>query len=75
MSMLCSARAAQNFQSVSACPRDAVNWKAESDKKNCQGDTPDYLCAAIENQPNKYGQICTKYGLTPASKYVKTRDV
>lgn len=69
MSMLCTAWAAQNFQSVSVCPRDDVNWQAESLKKNCQGDTPDYLCAAIENQPNKYGQICTKYGLTPASKY------
>ncbi|XP_062594142.1 uncharacterized protein LOC134255637 isoform X2 [Saccostrea cucullata] len=62
------ADAAQNFQEVSVCPRNADTWKIESDKKNCQGDTPDYLCAAIENNVGKFGEICTKYGLSPEKK-------
>ncbi|XP_061196635.1 uncharacterized protein LOC133204910 [Saccostrea echinata] len=66
--VLCFADAAQNFQEVSVCPRNADTWKIESDKKNCKGDTPDYLCAAIENNVNRYGEICTKYGLSPANK-------
>ncbi|XP_061190186.1 uncharacterized protein LOC133198048 [Saccostrea echinata] len=66
--LLCFSHAAQNFQEVSVCPRNADTWKLESDKKNCKGDTPDYLCAAIENNVGKYGEICTKYGLSPAGK-------
>uniref|UniRef100_K1QW55 Uncharacterized protein n=1 Tax=Magallana gigas TaxID=29159 RepID=K1QW55_MAGGI len=27
--------------------------------KNCYGDTPDYLCAPIENMLGRYGEICT----------------
>nr|XP_022312288.1 uncharacterized protein LOC111117454 isoform X2 [Crassostrea virginica] len=60
--------AAQDFTPVSACPPDADSWKSEASKKNCRGDTPDYLCAAIENEPGNLGEICTKYGLTPAKK-------
>ncbi|XP_062581664.1 uncharacterized protein LOC134243425 isoform X2 [Saccostrea cucullata] len=60
--------AAQNFQEVSDCPRNADTWKIESDKKNCQEYTPDYLCAAIENNVGKFGEICTKYGLSPGRK-------
>ena len=60
--------AAQDFQKVSACPRDAVSWTLAANAKNCEGDTPDYLCAAVENEPGTLGEICTKYGLTPASK-------
>ncbi|XP_078338953.1 uncharacterized protein LOC111117454 isoform X3 [Crassostrea virginica] len=60
--------AAQDFTPVSACPPDADSWKSEASKKNCRGDTPDYLCAAIENEPGNLGEICTKYGLTPAMK-------
>lgn len=67
--MLSYALAAQNFVPVSVCPRDKYTWDLESVKKKCQGDTPNYLCAAIENQVGKYGEICTKFGLSPASKY------
>lgn len=66
--MLSSGWAAQNFLTVSVCPRDQDTWKLESGRKKCQGDTPDYLCAAIENQVGNFGEICTKFGLTPASK-------
>lgn len=66
--MLSTGWAAQNFLPVSVCPRDKNTWKFESDRKNCQGDTPDYLCAAIENQVGNFGEICTKFGLTPDCK-------
>ncbi|XP_065934555.1 uncharacterized protein [Magallana gigas] len=66
--MLSSGWAAQNFLTVSVCPRDQNSWTLESDRKKCQGDTPDYLCAAIENQVGNFGEICTKFGLTPANK-------
>lgn len=61
--------AGQNFVSVTDCPQDANGWELRSKKKNCYGDTPDYLCAAIENKEGEFGEICTKYGLTPSSKY------
>lgn len=63
-------KALQNFEAVSECPSNANNWKIKSDKKDCKGSTPDYLCAAIENHVGKYGEICTKYGLTPVCKYI-----
>lgn len=61
--------AGQNFVSVTNCPKDANAWELRSNLKNCYGDTPDYLCAAIENKAGEFGEICTKYGLTPSSKY------
>lgn len=61
--------AAQNFVSVMGCPKDANEWDMRSRRKNCYGDTPDYLCAAIEKKVDEFGEICTKYGLTPKSKY------
>nr|XP_034339427.1 uncharacterized protein LOC105327203 isoform X2 [Crassostrea gigas] len=66
--MLSTGWAAQNFLRVSVCPRDQGSWKLESDRKNCRDDTPDYLCAAIENQVGNFGEICTKFGLTPSNK-------
>nr|XP_034339424.1 uncharacterized protein LOC105339430 isoform X4 [Crassostrea gigas] len=60
--------AGQNFVSVTNCPKDANGWELSSKKKNCYGDTPDYLCAAIENKAGEFGEICTKYGLTPSNK-------
>uniref|UniRef100_A0A8W8JTI8 Uncharacterized protein n=1 Tax=Magallana gigas TaxID=29159 RepID=A0A8W8JTI8_MAGGI len=36
--------------------------------KNCYGDTPDYLCAAIENMLGQYGEICTKKRWIPENK-------
>lgn len=61
--------AGQNFVSVADCPKDANGWELRSKEKSCYGDTPDYLCAAIENKEGEFGEICTKYGLTPSSKY------
>lgn len=66
-----STKAPQNFETVSDCPRNASSWKIKSDKKDCKADTPNYLCAAIENQVGKYGEICTQYGLTPVSKFIQ----
>ncbi|XP_056015987.1 uncharacterized protein LOC125682148 isoform X2 [Ostrea edulis] len=66
--LLCSAEAAQQYQVVSACPRDENSWKIESNRKNCQDPTPDYVCAAMENWVGHFGEICTKYGLSPANK-------
>ncbi|XP_065934540.1 uncharacterized protein [Magallana gigas] len=60
--------AGQNFVSVADCPKDANGWELRSKEKSCYGDTPDYLCAAIENKEGEFGEICTKYGLTPSNK-------
>ncbi|XP_061197593.1 uncharacterized protein LOC133205741 [Saccostrea echinata] len=59
-------QAAQDYVYVSACPRGSSEWQAEATRKKCQEPTPDYLCAAIENSPGQYGEICTKYGLSPS---------
>lgn len=69
--LLNSTKAPQNFETVSDCPRNASSWKIKSDKKDCKGDTPNYLCAAIENHVGKYGEICTQYRLTPVSKFIQ----
>ncbi|XP_056016036.1 uncharacterized protein LOC125682182 isoform X3 [Ostrea edulis] len=66
--LFCSADAAQQYQVVSACPWNENSWKMESNRKNCQEPTPDYLCAAMENWIGHFGEICTKYGLSPAKK-------
>lgn len=68
--MLSSFSAAQNCVQVSECPKDGFAWKIESDKKNCQGYKSDYLCAAIENKVGTFGEICTKFLINPASKYL-----
>ncbi|XP_062607541.1 uncharacterized protein LOC134269361 [Saccostrea cucullata] len=73
--LLCFSDAAQTFQEVSVCPRNAETWKSSSDKKNCQGYTPDYLCAAIENNVGKFGEICTKFGLSPERKCAVLNDL
>ncbi|XP_062594145.1 uncharacterized protein LOC134255638 [Saccostrea cucullata] len=65
--LLCFLEAAQDFQEVSDCPKNADAWRIASDKKNCQGDTTDYLCAAIENSVGRFGEICTRYGLQSAN--------
>lgn len=62
--------AAQNFVSVTDCPKDANEWNRRSNKKNCQGDTSEYLCAAIENKLGQYGEICTIQRWIPESKYI-----
>nr|XP_034339452.1 uncharacterized protein LOC105341280 isoform X9 [Crassostrea gigas] len=51
--------AAQNFVNVTDCPKDTNEWEIRSKMKNCYGDTPDYLCAPIENMLGQYGEICT----------------
>lgn len=61
--------AAQNFVNVTDCPKDANRWGLRSKMKNCYGDTPDYLCAAIENMLGQYGEICTIGRWIPESKY------
>lgn len=61
---------AQNFVSVTNCPKDSNEWESRSNMKNCDGDTPNYLCAAIENKLGRYGEICTAGGWIPVSKYI-----
>lgn len=62
--------AAQIFVNVTNCPKDANEWELRSKMKNCYGDTPDYLCAAIENKLGRYGEICTIQRWIPESKYI-----
>lgn len=62
--------AGQNFVSVTNCPKDANGWELRSNLKKCYGDTPNYLCAAIENMLGQYGEICTKKMWIPESKYI-----
>ncbi|XP_052714945.1 uncharacterized protein LOC128188130 [Crassostrea angulata] len=52
------------FEEVSSCPSNEEEWMDRAQKKRCQEPIPDYMCAAIENQPGRLGEICTVVGLT-----------
>lgn len=52
------------FEEVSSCPSNKEEWMDRAQKKGCQEPIPDYMCAATENQPGRFGEICTVVGLT-----------
>nr|XP_022342853.1 uncharacterized protein LOC111136344 isoform X2 [Crassostrea virginica] len=52
------------FKSVKFCPANAQEWENRAKNKSCQEPTPDYMCAAIENHPEMFGEICTIVGLS-----------
>lgn len=56
------------FEEVSSCPSDEVKWRERAQKKECKEPIPDFMCAAIENQPGRFGEICTVVGLTGKGK-------
>lgn len=62
-------RAAQEYIPVSVCPSKAREWKDEATRKNCPKPTPDYLCAAIENWPGHFGEICTQLAMSHQGIY------
>lgn len=61
--------AAQNFVNVNDCPKDANGWELRSNLKKSYDDTPNYLCAAIENILGRYGEIWTIGRWIQESKY------
>lgn len=74
--ILCQlSRAAQDYLPMSVCPPGAREWQIEADRKKCQQPTPDYLCAAIENWPGHFGEICTKFGLSPSGIYINNQNI
>nr|XP_034299294.1 uncharacterized protein LOC105329942 isoform X2 [Crassostrea gigas] len=52
------------FKEVSSCPSSKEEWRHRSEKKQCKEPIPDFMCAAIENQQRRFGEICTVVGLT-----------
>lgn len=52
------------FKEVSSCPSNEEEWRDRAQKKECKEPIPDFMCAAIENQPGRFGEICTVVGLT-----------
>lgn len=52
------------FEEVSSCPSNEEEWIDRAKKKGCQELIPDYMCASIENEPGRFGEICTVVGLT-----------
>lgn len=52
------------FEEVQSCPVNAEEWENRGQKKNCQEPIPYYICAAIENRPGRFGEICTQAGLS-----------
>nr|XP_022344779.1 uncharacterized protein LOC111137568 isoform X4 [Crassostrea virginica] len=52
------------FKNVKFCPANAQEWENRAKNKSCQEPTPDFMCAAIENHPGKFGEICTIVGLS-----------
>ncbi|XP_062595995.1 uncharacterized protein LOC134257386 [Saccostrea cucullata] len=54
---------AQRFVSVNFCPQNQTEWTRRARAKNCQNPIPDYLCATVQDNPGKYGEICTVVGL------------
>lgn len=76
LSILCPLTgAAQDYIPVSVCPSGAREWQIKADRKKCQQPTPDYLCAAIENWPGHFGEICTKFGLSPSGIYINNQNI
>lgn len=59
------------FKEVSICPSSEEEWRHRSEKKQCKEPIPDFMCAAIENEPGRFGEICTVVGLTSkGNKYI-----
>ncbi|XP_052713799.1 uncharacterized protein LOC128187391 [Crassostrea angulata] len=58
------------FKEVSSCPSSEEEWRHRSEKKQCKEPIPDFMCAAVENQPGRFGEICTVVGLTGKGKCV-----
>ena len=58
------------FENVTFCPKNEKEWKNRAQMKSCKGLTPDFMCAAIENRPGRYGEICTTNALTSTGKFV-----
>ena len=56
------------FKNVKFCPANAQEWGNRAQNKSCREPTPDYMCAAIENHPGKFGEICTIVGLSSTGK-------
>ena len=54
------------FKNVKFCPANAKEWENRAHNNSCQDPNPDYMCAAIENHPGMFGEICTNDGLSPA---------
>lgn len=54
------------FKEVSSCPSDGVEWGERAQRKQCKEPIPDFMCAAIENQPGRFGEICTIVSLSMA---------
>lgn len=52
------------FKEVSSCPSSEEEWRHRSEKKQCKEPIPDFMCAAVENQQGRFGEICTVAGLT-----------
>ena len=58
------------FKNVKFCPANAQEWENRAKNKSCQEPTPDYMCAAIENHPEMFGEICTIVGLSSTGKAI-----
>ncbi|XP_048768414.2 uncharacterized protein LOC125674988 isoform X3 [Ostrea edulis] len=57
-----------HFERVMLCPKSGEEWQNRAQEKKCQNQTPDFMCAAIEDQPGKFGEICTIVGMSNAGK-------
>lgn len=58
------------FKEVSSCPSNDEEWRDRGQRKECKEPIPDFMCAAIENQPGRFGEICTFGGLiSKGNKY------
>lgn len=66
--ILCPCVFGNLFKEVSSCPSDEVEWRERAQRKQCKEPIPDFMCAAIENQPGRFGEICTVVGLTGKGK-------
>ncbi|XP_052712646.1 uncharacterized protein LOC128186792 [Crassostrea angulata] len=64
MSLECCYVGGNLFEEVKSCPINAEEWKNRAQKKKCQEPIPDFICAAIENRPGMFGEICTVAGLS-----------
>lgn len=60
---------------MSSCPSNEEKWRDRAQKKQCKEPIPDFMCGPIENQPGRYGEICTVAGLAGKGKISSWKQV
>lgn len=56
--LFCSYVIGNLFKEMSSCLSNEEEWSDRGQKKECKEPIPDFMCATIENQQGRFGEIC-----------------